>query len=184
MIIRKKVVIVLFTMAVIVLPLLPQDIHEAAWNGDFEKVKLLLKENPQLLNAKGPWGWTPMIRAVNSHHADVPEVAYLVKVDGLSIYFNGDYAGDVRKDIDYLSAISDHIDLAFAEGGASVTSYMLGKLKPFVWFPMHERGTEFKLKRYMQEAEETDLKAQVICAENRGDTYFYRKGKIKSSLIH
>lgn len=53
-----------------------------------------------------------------------------------------------------------------------------------VWFPMHERGTEFKLKRYLQEVGETDLKTKVMCAENRGDNYFYSKGKIKSDPIH
>jgi hypothetical protein len=119
------------------------------------------------------------IYTINSHHVDVPEVAYLVKVDGLAIYFNGDYNGEIRKDIDYLKTKSDHIDLAFAEGGASVTTYMLERFKPTIWFPMHERGTEFKYKKFVTKAVEMNFKTIVVCAENRGDRYFFRNGKIE-----
>jgi hypothetical protein len=59
---------------------------------------------------------------------------------------------------------------------------IIEKLNPFVWFPMHERGTEFKLKRYTQEAGETDMVTKVMCAENRGDYFFYSNGKIKIIL--
>jgi len=162
------------------------------WEKSINSIKYIFgwkaKENPAYIYMPGPRAIKNVdgleIYTINSHHVDVPEVAYLVKVDGLSIYFNGDYSGEIRKDIDYLSTISDHIDLSFAEGGASVTSYVLEKLKPFVWFPMHERGTEFKLKRYAREVRETDLKTKVMCAENRGDNYSYSNGKIKSNPIH
>jgi L-ascorbate metabolism protein UlaG (beta-lactamase superfamily) len=162
------------------------------WEKSIDNVKYIFgwkaKENPAYIYMPGPRETKKVdqldIYTINSHHVDVPEVAYLVKVDGLSIYFNGDYSGEVHKDIDYLSTISDQIDLAFAEGGASVTSYMLEKLQPFVWFPMHERGTEFKHKRYVQEVEEMDLRTKVLCVENRGDHYFYSNGKIKNSPTH
>ena len=119
------------------------------------------------------------IYTINSHHVDVPEVAYLIKVDGLTLYFNGDYCGEIKKDIDYLSAKSQLVDLAFSEGGASVTPYLLEKMKPTVWFPMHERGTEFKNRKYVQWVKEMGLKIEVVCAENRGDRYLFKKNSIQ-----
>lgn len=140
-------------------------------------------ENPDHIYLVGPRATKKSddveIYTINSHHVDVPEVAFLVKVDGLSIYFNGDYNGEIRKDIDYLTTKSAHVDLAFAEGGASVTTYMLERFKPTVWFPMHERGTEFKYKKYEQKITEMKFKTTVVCAENRGDRYFFSNGIIE-----
>jgi ankyrin repeat protein len=36
------------------------EIHDAAKAGDFEKIKVLLKANPELVNAKDKEGWTPL----------------------------------------------------------------------------------------------------------------------------
>lgn len=69
-----------------------------------------------------------------------------------------------------------------AEGGASVTSCMLEKLEPFVWFPMYERGTEFKLKRYAQELGEADVVKKVMYAENRGAITFAAVARLKVIL--
>ena len=157
------------------------------WENSLSNIKYIFgwiaKENRDDLYMTGPRAMEKIdgleIYTINSHHVDVPEVAYLIKADGLTIYFNGDYSGEIRKDIDYLSTISDQVDLAFAEGGASVTSYMLERLKPSVWFPMHERGTEFKHKRYAQITEGTDLKTKVVCVDNRGDHFFYDGNTIK-----
>ena len=140
------------------------------------------KENPDYIYMVGPRAVENVdgidIYTINSHHVDVPEVAYLVKVDGLTIYFNGDYSGEIRKDIDYIATKSDFVHLAFAEGPASVTSYMLQTLKPTAWFPMHERGTEFKYKEFPQKVAEMNVKTQVVCAENRGDRFYFKEGTI------
>lgn len=140
------------------------------------------KENPDYIYMVGPRAVENVdgidIYTINSHHVDVPEVAYLVKVDGLTIYFNGDYSGEIRKDIDYIATKSDTVHLAFAEGSASVTSYMLQTLKPILWFPMHERGTEFKYKEFPQEIAEMNVTTEVICAENRGDRFHFKEGTI------
>ena len=140
------------------------------------------KENPEYIYMVGPQAVQKVdgidIYTINSHHVDVPEVAYLVNVDGLTIYFNGDYSGEIRKDIDYLATKSDTIHLAFSEGSASVTSYMLETLKPAAWFPMHERGTEFKYKEFPQKVAEMNVKTQVVCAENRGDRFYFKEGTI------
>jgi len=57
------------------------------------------------------------IYTINSHHDTVPEVAYLVKVDGLWIYHNGDYMGDYQADYPFLHDVTDHIDLTFVLRG-------------------------------------------------------------------
>jgi L-ascorbate metabolism protein UlaG (beta-lactamase superfamily) len=54
------------------------------------------------------------ISTINSHHSGVPEVAWLVEVDGLAIYHNGDcQPNDPVAEHDFLRAKTDHIDLAF-----------------------------------------------------------------------
>jgi L-ascorbate metabolism protein UlaG (beta-lactamase superfamily) len=53
------------------------------------------------------------IATINSHHSGVPEVAWLVKVDGLVIYHNGDcQPGDPSTEHDFLRTKTDAVDLA------------------------------------------------------------------------
>ena len=54
------------------------------------------------------------ISTINSHHSGVPEVAYLVRVDGLAIYHNGDYRGEFEVDYPFLRERVQRIDLTFA----------------------------------------------------------------------
>jgi L-ascorbate metabolism protein UlaG (beta-lactamase superfamily) len=56
------------------------------------------------------------IFTVNSHHSGVPEVAFLVKVDGLVVYHNGDYHMDYQADFPYLQRHASRVDLAFVPG--------------------------------------------------------------------
>lgn len=54
------------------------------------------------------------IATINSHHSGVPEVAWLVKVDGLVIYHNGDCRpADPSAEHDFLRTKTDAVDLAF-----------------------------------------------------------------------
>jgi len=54
------------------------------------------------------------IATINSHHSGVPEVAWLIKVDGLVIYHNGDCRpDDPSAENDFLKTKTDAIDLAF-----------------------------------------------------------------------
>jgi len=54
------------------------------------------------------------IATINSHHSGVPEVAWLVEVDGLVIYHNGDcQPDDPASSYDFLRKKANHIDLAF-----------------------------------------------------------------------
>jgi cytohesin len=50
------------------------EIHDAAKSGDLEKVKTLLKDNPELVNNKDTNGWTPLFLAARNDHADVVDL--------------------------------------------------------------------------------------------------------------
>ena len=51
----------------------------------------------------------------------MPEVAFLVKVDGLVVYHNGDYMMDYRADFPYLQQHAKRVDLAFVLGVSDET---------------------------------------------------------------
>jgi len=88
------------------------------------------------------------IATINSHHSGVPEVAWLVKVDGLVIYHNGDcQPGDPSAEHDFLRTKTDVIDLAFVfpvyqEGHKYATQNvdLFAKFRVKAAFPMHAQA--------------------------------------------
>src|SRR5512137_1137327 len=74
-------------------------------------------DDPSFTSLVGPRAETKSdgleIATINSHHSGVPEVAWLVKVDGLVIYHNGDCMVDFAKDYPHLQARAGRIDIAF-----------------------------------------------------------------------
>jgi L-ascorbate metabolism protein UlaG (beta-lactamase superfamily) len=85
------------------------------------------------------------IDTINSHHSGVPEVAWLVKVDGLTIYHNGDcQPPDPGAEYGYLRTKTDGIDLAFLPPLMSEDQQygvqnrlLLSKFRVRAAFPMH-----------------------------------------------
>ena len=58
------------------------EIHDAAMNGDLDKVKALLTDNPDLVNSITPDnGWTPLLYAAGHGHKDVAELLLANKAD-------------------------------------------------------------------------------------------------------
>lgn len=88
------------------------------------------------------------IATINSRHSGVPEVAWLVKVDGLVIYHNGDcQPEDPSAEHDFLRTKTDAIDLAFVfpvvEEGQKYTIQerdFFSKFRVRAAFPMHARA--------------------------------------------
>jgi L-ascorbate metabolism protein UlaG (beta-lactamase superfamily) len=88
------------------------------------------------------------IATINSHHSGVPEVAWLVKVDGLVIYHNGDCRpDDPTSEHDFLKTKTDVIDLAFVfpvyEDGQKYTAQTTDFFRKFrvrAAFPMHAQA--------------------------------------------
>ncbi len=109
------------------------------------------------------------IFTVNDEHDDVPEVAYMVKVDGLAIYHSGDYMGPLdayRDDMAYLLKKAETIDIAFIGKFRQVES-----LKPRVVFPIHGFNREFMYGAFAREAAEKKTRSRIICPENKGDRF-------------
>jgi ankyrin repeat protein len=57
------------------------EIHDAAKAGDLEKVKVLLKDNSDLVNSKDDNGNTPLLLAVANDHKDVAEFLLVNKAE-------------------------------------------------------------------------------------------------------
>jgi ankyrin repeat protein/L-ascorbate metabolism protein UlaG (beta-lactamase superfamily) len=109
------------------------------------------------------------IFTVNGEHNDVPETAYLVKADGLSIYHAGDYISPMaafKADMDYLRGKAGRVDLAFVSQFEQAEA-----LAPAVVFPMHAYNREFMYETFAREAAEKKLPFRVICPENKGDRF-------------
>jgi len=113
----------------------------------------------------------------------VPEVAYLVRTDGLTIFFQGDYKSDSPADIDYLLNKCETVDIAFlgatprrwAEASARIVRIM-ERLRPRVVFPMHYGGKEQTYQSFARECAEFGLPSAVKCPEKPGDMSHYRRG--------
>jgi L-ascorbate metabolism protein UlaG (beta-lactamase superfamily) len=88
------------------------------------------------------------IATINSHHSGVPEVAWLIKVDGLVIYHNGDCQPDEPSgEHEFLRTKTKVIDLAFVfpvyEEGRKYTIQerdFFTKFRVRAAFPMHAQA--------------------------------------------
>lgn len=118
-----------------------------------------------------------VIYTVNDTHVGIPEVAYLVKVDGITIYHAGDYFGSVNgynSDMKYILEKGGKIDLGFISSIRQVES-----LLPRYYFPSHELGFEFRYNAQKTEIKAKRIPTQVIISENRGTYYFYSNKKLE-----
>jgi ankyrin repeat protein len=57
------------------------EIHDAAKRGDLEKVKALLKDNPNLVSSRDTNGWMPLHAAASNGHKDVVELLLANKAE-------------------------------------------------------------------------------------------------------
>ena len=70
----KNLVSLLGFLLLGVIPALGAEIHEAVKKGDINKVKSILAENPDQVNAKANGGWTPLHLAAERGNKDVIEL--------------------------------------------------------------------------------------------------------------
>lgn len=128
------------------------------------------------------------IYTVNSHHSGVPECAFLVKVDGLAIFHEGDYVGkmggnepySVVEDLNYLETKAERADLMFigAWVGEPILQMIRG-LNPIVSFAMHYGYRESKYKDFEADLKKTGINNLLICPEKKGDYVEFKNGVIK-----
>ena len=128
------------------------------------------------------------LEIANIHHRfdGIPESAFLVKVDGLVIFFAGDHGHsqgrkneEFKSNIEYMAGLSRGIDLVFTPtfGGEFDTIEILS---PKVVIPMHDGGHEHQYRKFADKVKRRGIKVKVGVAQKRGDCFLYKKGKIKS----
>ena len=126
---------------------------------------------------------------VNSRHAGVDEVAYLVKVDGLTIFHGGDYQGrpdrgaasDAVADMRYLREQASPPDLFFL-GAWTGDPYLdiVRRLSPRAVFPGHWRKQEAKYAEFAAELARLGFPQQVLLPQRRGDRFVLRGGGVEA----
>lgn len=114
------------------------------------------------------------IYTINSF-SDVPEVAYLIQVEGLTLYINGDYQGSYREDFEYLRSISDQIDIAFMIGwpyqdhqNFQQAELLIETFHPTYLFAICREGNEDKSQQFAEMMLEQGVESQILYPEQRG----------------
>jgi L-ascorbate metabolism protein UlaG (beta-lactamase superfamily)/SAM-dependent methyltransferase len=150
---------------------------------------------PNVHSLAGPRGTAVLdgveVFTVNDHHDTVPEVAFLVRVDGVTIYFNGDYYGKMGRnmpstiveDMRFLKSKSQTVDLAFILASASDTyNQIVRSLAPKAVFPMHAPANgESMYATYAADVKKAGIDALVFVPDRPGSRVEVRNGKIEST---
>ena len=126
------------------------------------------------------------ISTINSHHSGVPEVAYLVKVDGLVIYHNGDCQPNDPAAYSFLRTKADRIDMAFVmpvygdnERYTRQNLDIFEKFRPRAVFPMHAEAGASRFFEFEKVYKAKIPGLDVIIPAKLGDRFVFRNGKIE-----
>ena len=119
------------------------------------------------------------IYTINSHHSGVPEVAFLIHVDGIWIYHNGDYMQEYEEDFPYLGTFTDHIDLVFTHAAARDVwqsyhqgIYLMEHFHPDAVFPIHMSDEEVERgEAYVRAMRERGMETPILLPVRRGDRF-------------
>jgi L-ascorbate metabolism protein UlaG (beta-lactamase superfamily) len=133
------------------------------------------------------------VHIVNHPQSAVSEAAFLVEVDGLTLYHSGDIVSSYprlkdsfRLLIDYISGVAGQVDVAFISKAGSwgenhtnpLDIYTLKALRPHVVFPQHAQGGGAPYMYYELELSTKKIAVIVGKARQRGDTWLYRDGSL------
>jgi L-ascorbate metabolism protein UlaG (beta-lactamase superfamily) len=129
------------------------------------------------------------IATVNAQDSGDPVSAFLVKVDGLTIYHNGDYWGKMGEgapslipaDMAYLKTKSPDVDVAFCTAWDDVDEDSIPifqNLKPRVAFLMHRGNHEEKYQEFAVKLKKAGIDVPINCPTKPGDRFEYRNGTI------
>jgi ankyrin repeat protein/L-ascorbate metabolism protein UlaG (beta-lactamase superfamily) len=120
---------------------------------------------------------------------------FLVEVDGLVIFHAGDHAnrtrdfsGPYKEEIEWLAARGVRPDMAFfpvsgcgfgdQEAVRLGVEYALETLQPAAFFPMHGGASGTRCREFGDACKPNFPGIQVYAAQNPGDHFIYRKGKV------
>ena len=128
------------------------------------------------------------LEILNVHHQfdGIPESAFLVRVDGLTILHAGDHGhskgmeNPVFKDnIRYLAGQSHRLDIMFTPTfGGEIEA--LRSLNPRAVFPMHDGGREHQYLKFAEKFKALGLEVSVGAADKMGARFTYSGGILSS----
>jgi ankyrin repeat protein len=142
--IYKKTIIILVVSAFFFMPCIAEEIHDAAREGNADKVKALLAKNPELVKAKDPRGMTPLHFASFRGHTEL--VKLLIKAGAVVD------AGDQRGTTPLIgAAYFGHKEIAevLIAGGADINRKFVDGRTPllFTIFRGHKELTELLIAK-------------------------------------
>lgn len=130
------------------------------------------------------------VRSVQHDFDGIPESAFLVSVDGLLIYFSGDFGSVGRElnpkfknNIDLLASWAPEVDIAFisqfgSRWGAEFNPgdrYTVERLRPRLTIPMHKGGREDFYRRFAAEGKKAGVRTEFFCAGKPGSRRLYSR---------
>lgn len=125
------------------------------------------------------------IQTVVHDFDQIPEAAFVVEVDGLTIFHSGDHGNGPPPfkeafvdNLEYIARIAPEIDLAFIPLWGE-ESFVVKMLKPNYTFPMHGLHREHLYGEFAVRAKKDKLPTRVIAASARGDRFILTNGKVK-----
>lgn len=123
---------------------------------------------------------------------------FLVSTDGMTIYHPGDHAwfssedeANFKKEVDFIAGKEQSIDIAFLPVSGCPSRwkkefivegffYSIDKLNPAQVFPMHTFQQEYIMKEFAEMADTRKIENQIVCTENKGDSFLYTKTMVAS----
>ena len=122
------------------------------------------------------------VYTIDSHHNDIPEVAYLVRYGDWIVYHNGDYMADHSEDYAYLKTMTDRIDVAFVAGlpghrwpHVSRAVHLASEFDLPVLFAMHFRDPAM-CADFVAEVVAEGVTVEIKCPTSRGQRFVVAKG--------
>lgn len=121
------------------------------------------------------------VATVNSNDG-VPGSAFLIRVDGLTLFFSGDYYGGpsgVADDLRALRVRAGSLDLLFTEAFLTpVNEAIIGILRPKAIFPNHRGGHEGDYLTFAANLRRAGMDVPVAYPERLGSRFEFRDGRL------
>jgi L-ascorbate metabolism protein UlaG (beta-lactamase superfamily) len=125
------------------------------------------------------------ISTINESHDGLTGVCYLVKVDGICLYFSGDYGwamlDSYQNDFKYLSTKAKSIDFAFLCPcyyqkdsdlvKLEIPTYFIQKFSPKIVFPQHYGGREELMAKFVNKTRDDFPLIMFESPEVRGERW-------------
>lgn len=126
------------------------------------------------------------ISTINETHDGLSGVCYLVKVDGICLYFSGDYGwamlDSYQNDFDYLSTKAKSIDVAFLYPcyyqddsklvKLEIPVHFIQKFSPKIVFPQHYGGREDLMAKFVDKTRADFPLIKFESPKARGERWF------------